>query len=206
MKAQRRKRAPRAKKKRFWRCNSCNKRYDNPQAVRGHQLHCRTRRLKQQAEAEPRSRLATSSRVGKRPGPLSMEAKLLLLEVQDALEGLRKTAGQFSFMANELARMNVRGEDEKAHFWARVYQDIDDGLRDLDPMLPLFQLDRMAMFKIYNTLRNIKSSWLDERAHTTRLAETEDGLDPETRPAFHQEETRFVYILDHLRRLIAAAP
>src|SRR5688572_16478750 len=133
MKAKRPNRASRARNKRFWRCHSCKKRFKNPQAVRGHQLHCRVRRLQRQAEAEPQSQLLTSCRVGKRPGPLSMEAKLLLLEVQDALEGLQKTAGQFSFMANELARMNVAAEDEKAQFWARVYQDIDDCLRDLDP-------------------------------------------------------------------------
>src|SRR5690349_21023932 len=117
MKAKRPKTAPRAKNKRFWRCHACKKRFTNPQAVRGHQLHCRVRRLQRQAEAQPGWQPATSLRGGKRPGPLSMEAKLLLLEVQDALEGLQQTAGQFAFMANELARMNVVGEEKKANFW-----------------------------------------------------------------------------------------
>jgi len=135
-----------------------------------------------------------------------MEAKLLLLEVQDALEGLQHTAGQFAFMANELVRMNVVGEEKKANFWAGVYQDIDDCLRDLDPMLPLFQLDRMALFQIYNRMRTLRYRWLAQRACAGPLVETEDGLDPETRRILRDGETHFVYILDHLRRLVAVAP
>jgi len=87
-----------------------------------------------------------------------METRLLLLEVQDALEGLQQAAGQFAVMANGLERMNVAGQKEKARFWIQAYQEIDDCLRDLDPMLPLFQLDRGAMFRIYHAMRKLKAA------------------------------------------------
>lgn len=190
-------------------CYSCGTRFKSAQAVRGHRRHCRYPRLKRQAEAEAEAepQPVTNARLGKRPGPLGLEAKLLLLEVQDEIERLQQTAGRFAGMAYELARMNVAGLEEKAQFWAQVYQEIDDCLRDLDPMLPIFQLNRGVMFRIYNTMRKLKERWLVQRIGACRFAETEpDGLDPETRKTLSEEEAHLIRIVDHLRRLVAAAP
>lgn len=113
-------------------CYACGKRFRNAQAVRGHRRHCRYPRLRRQAEAEagsePRPITAPSSSeerpqsahngdagsIRHRGGPLSHEGRLLLLDVQEAIEQRCDVAGQFAFMANELARMNVAGEHAHA--------------------------------------------------------------------------------------------
>jgi hypothetical protein len=52
--------------------------------------------------------------------------------------------------------MNVGRRYEHAQAWARMYQVIDDCVRELDPMLPVFQVDRRVLYGIYTTMRKLK--------------------------------------------------
>ena len=210
-------------------CYSCGRRFRNAQAVRGHRRHCQYPRLRREAEARagaqpelPTAQHSSGSttrgrpqsaqggdadRVRRRPGPLSYETKLLLLEVQAAIEQLHQDAGHFAFWAHELTRMNVQGHDKHAQAWAQLYQEIDDCLRELDPMLPSFQVNRGTIHLIYTTMRRLKARWLAQRVSERRFVETEpDGLDPEFRLVLREEEAEFTRISDQLKRLVAAAP
>ena len=143
----------------------------------------------------------------RRPGPLSYETKLLLLEVQAAIEQLYQDAGHFAFWAHELTRMNVQGHDKHAQAWAQISQEIDDCLRELDPRLPSFQVDRGTIHLIDTAMRRLKARWLAQRISERRFVETEpDGLDPESRLVLREEEAEFTRIIDQLKRLVAAAP
>lgn len=109
-------------------------------------------------------------------------------------------------MAHEFARMNVPAFYKHAHAWALIYQEIDDALRDLDQLVPLFRLNQAAMFQIYNTMRRLKARWLAQRCSERRLVETEDGLDLEFRLTLREKEEQINRIIEHLKRLVAAAP
>lgn len=208
-------------------CFACGKRFKNAQAVRGHCRHCRDARLNRQAEAggEPGAAVAqyrsglplsdarrsaqggNADPMRRRPGPLSHESKLLLLDAQDAIEQLQEDAGQFAVMTHEFARMSVPGYHEHAQAWAQIYQQIDDALRELDQMVPLFQLNQGAMFQIYNTMRRVKTRWRAQRIGERRIVETEpDGLDPAFRLALRDDDAQITRIIEHLKRLVAAAP
>jgi hypothetical protein len=188
-------------------CFACGKRFKNPQAVRGHRRHCRYPRLKRQAEAEAATQPVPATRFGKRPGPLSQEAKLLLLDAWEGLEQLLRTARHFETMANIMASMNVEGQFVRAQVWADIYRVLDDCLRDLDPMLPVFRLDRGVLFRLYNIIRNLKERWRAQRIDACRFVETEpDGLDPEMRQTLREEEAEFTRLFDQLKRLVVAAP
>lgn len=212
-------------------CFACGMRFKNAQAVRGHRRHCRYPRLQRQAEAQAGSEPGASTaqhrsgsgsttterphsfhagdaaRVRRRPGPLSHEARLLLLEVQEAIEQLQQDAREFAGMAHEFARMNVAGQYEQAQDWARMSLALDDCLRELDPMLPAFQVNRVTMYQIYKSMRRLKEPWLTQRIRGCRLIESEpDGVDPESRQMLRDDEARFTRIIDQLKRLVAAAP
>lgn len=188
-------------------CFACGKRFKNPQAVRGHRRHCRYPRLKREAEAQAASQPVPDTRVGKRPGPLSQEAKLLSLDAWEGLEQLQRTARHFRMVASSMAAMNVAGECERAKEWADIDRVLDDCLRDLDPMLPVFRLDRGVLFGMYNIIRTLKERWRAQRIGERRFVETEpDGLDPEFRLALREEEAEFTRLIDQLKRLVVAAP
>ena len=143
----------------------------------------------------------------RRPGPLSYESRILLLDVEAAIDQLHQTAGHFAYWAQELTRMNVTGQYAHAQAWEQMRQALDDCLRDLEQMLALFRLDRGAMFRIYNSMRRLKARWLTQRISERRFVETEpDGLDPEFRLALREEEAEFTHLIDQLKRLVAAAP
>lgn len=143
----------------------------------------------------------------RRPGPLSYEFRMLLLDVEAALNQLKQTAWHFADWARELARMNVAGQNAHAKAWEQMRQALDDYLRDLDPMLALFRLDRGAIFRIYNSMRRLNEHWLAQRISERRFVETEpDGLDPEFRLALREEEAQLTRIVEYLKRLVAAAP
>jgi hypothetical protein len=126
------------------------------------------------------------------PGPL---------EVQAVIEQLHQDAGHFAFWAFELTRMNVQGHDKHATAWVQIYQEIDDCLRALDPMLPSFQVDRGPIHQIYTTMRRLKPRWLTQRIGERRFVKTEpDGLDPEFRLALHEEEAQLTQIVEQLKR------
>jgi len=130
-----------------------------------------------------------------------------LLEVHAAIEQLYQDAGHFAFWAHELIRMNMWGYDKHAQVWAQIYQEIDDCLRELNPMLPSFQVDRGTIHLIYTTMRRLKARWLAQRIGERRLVETEpDGLDPEFRLVLREEEAEFTRLIDQFKRLVAAAP
>lgn len=132
---------------------------------------------------------------------------MLLFDVQEAIEELHEDAREFGGMTNEFARMNVAGQYEQAQDWARMSQALDDCLRELDPMLPSFQVDRGPIHQIYTTMRRLKEPWLTQRIRGCRFVETEpDWVDPETRQMLRDEEARFTRIVEHLKRLVAAAP
>jgi hypothetical protein len=219
-----------ARKRRFpYTCFTCGKRFRNAQAVRGHRRHCRDLRLTRQAEAQagaqPVSPTAQHNHgfrtrghpqssgdrdavsMGRRPGPLSYETKLLLLEVQAAIEQLHHEAGHFAFWAHELTRMNVKGHDTPAQAWWQIYHGIDDCLRELDPMLPSFQVNRGTIHLVYTTMRRLKVRWLEQRISERRLVETEpDGLDPWFRLVLREEEACLIRIVEDLKRLVAGVP
>lgn len=143
----------------------------------------------------------------RRPGPLSYETKLLLLEVQAAIEQLQQDAREFAIMANEFARMNVAGQYEQAQDWARMFLALDDCVRELDPMVPSFQVDRGTMHQIYKSMRRLKELWLTQRIRGCRFVEMEpDGVDAESRQMLRDEEARLTRIVEHLQHLVAAAP
>jgi len=143
----------------------------------------------------------------RRPGPLSYEFRTLLLDVEAARDQLKQTAGHFADWARELARMNVAGQNAHAKAWEQMRQALDDYLRDLDPMLALFRLDRGTIFRIYNSMRRLNEHWLAQRISERRFVETEpDGLDPEFRLALREEEAQLTRIVEYLKRLVAAAP
>jgi hypothetical protein len=88
-----------------------------------------------------------------------------------------------------------------------MQQVLDDYLRDLEPMLALFRLDRGAMFRIYNSMRRLKKHWRAQRIGERRFVETEpDGLAPEFRLELREEEAELTRIVEYLKRLVAAAP
>jgi hypothetical protein len=124
-----------------------------------------------------------------------------------AIEQLHQDAGHFAFWAFELTRMNVRGHDKHAQAWLQIYQEFDDCLRELDPMLPSFQVDRGAIHLSYRTMRRLKARWLAQRIGERRIVETEpDGLDPKFRLALREEEAEFTRLIDQFQQLVAAAP
>ena len=210
-------------------CFACGKCFKSAQAVRGHCRHCRDARLTRQAQAEAaalpgtpatqrsndtiaRERLR-SSQSGeadcsrRRPGPLSYDFKIVLLDAEDAIHQLHGTAEHFAYCAEVLARMNAAGMDARAQAWEEIRQVLDNYLRDLEPMLALFRLDRGALARIYNSMRRLKERWLIQRMAGYRFVETEpDGLDLETRKMLHEDEARLTRIIELLKRLVAAAP
>ena len=143
----------------------------------------------------------------RRPGPLSYEFRTLLLDVEAALDQLKQTAWHFADWARELTRMNVAGQNAHAQAWEQMHQTLDEYLRDLEPMLALFRLDRGPMFRIYNSMRRLKEHWLAQRIGERRVVETEpDGLDPAFRLALREEEAQLTRTVEDLKRLVAAAP
>ena len=62
-----------------------------------------------------------------------------------------------------MAAMNDEREFERAQEWADIDRVLDDCLRDLDPMVPSFRLDRGVLFGIYKIIRHIEERWLEER-------------------------------------------
>ena len=143
----------------------------------------------------------------RRLGLLSQEAKLLLLDVQEAIEQLQQDARQFAGMAHEFARMNVAGQYEHAQYWAREYLEIDDCLREIDPVLPAFQLNRGTMLQIYTTMRRLKERWLAQCIRGSSRPPTDsEGFEPETRQTLRDEEAHLTRIVEHLKQLVAAAP
>lgn len=143
----------------------------------------------------------------RRPGPLSYDSRILLLDVEAALDQLQQTARHFADWAQERTRMNVAGQNAHAQVWEQMHQTLDDYLRDLEPMLALFRLDRGAMIRIYNSMRRLKEHWLAQRIGERRFVETEpDGLDPEFRQTLREEEAELTRIVEYLKRLVAAAP
>jgi hypothetical protein len=210
-------------------CFACGKCFKSAQAVRGHRRHCRYPRLRREAEAQAGAQPEPSTgqhrsgsttrerpqsvhggdadRIRRRPGPLSYETKLLLLEVQEAIEQLREDAREFGGMAYQFARMNVAGQYEQAQDWARRSLALDDCLRELDPMLPAFQVDRGTMYQIYKSMRRLKEPWLTQLVRACRFVEmAPDGVDAESRQMLRDEEARFTRIVEHLQHLVAAAP
>jgi len=188
-------------------CFTCGKRFKNAQAVRGHRRHCRYPRLKREAEAQAATQPETATRIGKRPGPLSQEAKLLALDVWEGLEQLHRTARHFRTVASSMAAMNVAGEFERAQEWADIDRVLDACLRDLDPMLPVFRLDRGVLFGIYTTIRSLNQRWMVQRVSSFfRPALEPDGLDEATRTMLREEEAEFTRLIDQLKRLVVAAP
>jgi hypothetical protein len=143
----------------------------------------------------------------RRPGPLSYEFRTLLLDVEAAIDQLQQTAEHYADCAQEMVRMNVAGQNAHAQAWEQIRQALDDYLRDLEPMLALFRLDRGAMFRIYNSMRRLKDHWLAQRIGERRFVEMEpDGLDPEFRQTLREEEAQLTRIVEYLKRLVAAAP
>ena len=210
-------------------CFACGKCFQSAQAVRGHRRHCRDARLTRQAQAEAvaqpgtpatqptgeptsreRLRISQSGEADcsrRRPGPLSYEFRILLLDVEDAIHQLHGTAEHFAYCAEVLARMNVAGLDARAQAWEEVRQVLDNYLRDLEPMLAVFRLDRGALARIYHSMRRLTERWRIQRMAGYRFVETEpDGLDPETRKMLHEDEVRLSRIVEYLKRLVAAAP
>lgn len=188
-------------------CFSCGKRFQGAQAVRGHRRHCRYPRLKRQAEAQVARQPATTPRVETRPGPLSHEAKLLLLDVQVELEQLQRVTLHFATVANIMAGMNVAGQYARAKDWAEMYWVLDNCLRDLDPMLPVFRLNRGVLFRTYNIIRNLKDRWIEQRVSSFYRADLEpDGLDESARTVLRAEEAQLTRLIEHLKRLVVAAP
>lgn len=197
-----------ARKRRLpYECYSCGKCFKSAQAVRGHRRHCRYPRLKRQAEAQAATQPVTATRVGKRPGPLSQEARQLALDAWEGLEQLQRTARHFRTVASCMAAMNDEREFERAKKWADIDRVLDDCLRDLDPMVPSFRLDRGVLFEIYKIIRHIKEGWLEERVSSFFRPDLEpDGLDEATRTMLREEEAEFNRLIDQLKRLVVAAP
>jgi len=188
-------------------CFTCGKRFRNAQGVRGHLRHCRYPRLRREADAQAAAEPGPPGRVGKRPGPLSQEGKLLSLDAREGLEQLQGTARHFATVSNILARMNVEGENERAQEWADIYWVLDDCLRDLDQMLPVFRLDGGVLFRMYNIIRQLKDRWIQHRVRSFfRPALEPDGLDEKTRTILREEEAQFTCLIDQLKRLVVAAP
>ena len=219
-----------ARKRRLpYECYSCGKRFKSAQAVRGHRRHCRYPRLRREAETEAaaqpgtapaqrnrgsttRARLQSSpgedaDRMRRRPGPLSSETKRLSLDAWEGLEQLQRTARHFRTMASSMAAMNVEREFERAQEWVEMYRILDDSLRDFDPMLPSFRLDRGVLFGMYTSMRHLKERWIDQRASSFfRPALEPDGLDEATRTMLREEEAEFTRLIDQLKGLVVAAP
>jgi hypothetical protein len=106
-----------------------------------------------------------------------------------------------------MAAMNDEREFERAKEWAKIYQILDDCLRDFDPMLPSFRLDRGVLFGMYTIIRSLKQRWMVQRVSSFfRPALEPDGLDEATRTMLREEEAEFTRIIDQLKRLVAAAP
>ena len=100
-----------------------------------------------------------------------------------------------------------QGQYEQAQDWARMFLALDEFLRELDPMVPSFQVDRGTMLQIYNSMRRLKELWLAQRIRGCRFVEMEpDWLDAESRQALRNEEARLTRIVEHLQHLVAAAP
>ncbi|MEP6934685.1 MAG: hypothetical protein ABI988_12195, partial [Nitrospirota bacterium] len=175
-----------ARKKRLpYKCNDCGRRFKNAQSVRGHLLHCpaakRRRQAEAQAEAQPetggmqnnhRAHATEQSRSSldrtvadekRRAGPLGREFRVLVLSVQDLLEHLQDDAHEFAVQADCFADMSVRGAHEKYLAWREMYAILDDCLRDLDQMLPMFRLERVPLFGIYDRIRSLKKRWMKQR-------------------------------------------
>ena len=197
-----------ARKRRLpYECFTCGQRFKNAQAVRGHRRHCRYPRLKRQAEAQAADQPEPATRFGKRPGPLSQEGKLLALDAWEGLEQLQRVAQRIGTVANIMADMNVGGQYERAMEWAKIYWVLDDCLRDFDPMLPSFRLDRGVLFGTYTGMRHLKERWIKERVSSFFRPDLEpDGLDEATRSMLLDEEAKFVRLIDQLKRLVVAAP
>ena len=110
-------------------------------------------------------------------------------------------------MAQVLECMNVAGEYENSQYWAREYQEIDDCLRELEPMLPAFQVERGLLFRIYTAMCNLKACWLTLRMDGFRRPRTDsEGFDADTRQTLRDEKAHLTRIVEHLKRLVAAAP
>jgi hypothetical protein len=106
-----------------------------------------------------------------------------------------------------MAAMNDEREFERAKEWADIYRVLDDALRDFDPMLPSFRLDRGVLFGIYTSMRHLKERWIEERVSSFfRPALEPDGLDEATRTMLREEEAEFTPLIDQLKRLVVAAP
>jgi hypothetical protein len=188
-------------------CFTCGKCFKNAQAVRAHLRHCTYSRQRAQAESDGRAQPGAATRVGKRPGPLSHEAKQLALDACEGLEQLQRTARHFRTVASCMAAMNDAREFERAKEWAEIYQVLDDCLRDFDPKLPSFCLDRGVLFGIYKIIRHLKERWIQQRVSSFfRPALEPDGLDEATRTMLREEEAEFTRLIDQLKRLIVAAP
>jgi hypothetical protein len=127
--------------------------------------------------------------------------------VWEGLEQLHRTARHFRTVASSMAAMNVAGEFERAKEWTDIYRVFDAVLRDFDPMLPSFRLDRGVLFGIYTIMRHLKERWIDQRVSSFfRPALEPDGLDEATRTMLREEEAEFIRLIDQLKRLVAAAP
>ena len=218
-----------ARKKRLpYKCGDCGRRFKNAQAVRGHLLHCpaakRRRQAEAQAEAQPGTAVRSDSSrahameqsrsssdrtaddVRRRPGPLSQELTVVFLDVQEMLEHLRDDALEFAVMSYNFAGMNVPGAHENLTVWSQLYQMLDDSLRDLEQPLPRFRLERVPMLGIYNRIRSLKKRWMKQRVcEFHRPALEPDGLDEKTRTMLGEEEAQLTWVINQLKRLVAAS-
>ena len=102
--------------------------------------------------------------------------------------------------------MSVRGEHENEMAWRKMYETLDDSLRDLDQMLPWFRLERVLLFSIYNNIRGLKKRWVELRlCDFYRVGMEPDGLDEKTRTMLQAEEARVTSLVNQLKELVAAA-
>jgi len=193
------------RRRRRYECFACGKLFNGPQALFGHRRHCP--RLKRQAEVQPTSQPQLTIRAGKRPGPLSQEAKLVSLDALEGLEQLVEVAKHFATVSNMLVRMNANEDDERAKTWTEIYQVLNNCHRDLESMLPAFHLDRGVLFGIYQALRRLKECWIKQRVCGADDPTLEpDGLSEEMRTALREEQAQFTRLIDQFKRLVAAAP
>ena len=218
-----------ARKKRLpYKCNDCGRRFKNAQSVRGHLLHCPAAKRRRQAEAQAEAQPGTAVRpnntrdhpmeqsrsssdrtaedVRQRPGPPSQELTVVFLDVQEMLEHLRDNAREFAVKSYIWAGMNVPGAHEKVTVWSQLYQILDDCLRDLEQTLPRFRLERVPMLGIYDRIRSLKKHWMTQRVcefHNPALEP--DGLEEKTRLMLREEEAQLTWLINQLKRVVAAS-
>ena len=216
--------ASKAKKTHFRRCFHCEKRFKNPQAVRGHQPHCPVRRLNAQAGGQTQDKPTRNSVLQEdseyhRPGPDSKESKLLLVNTHEDIEQLIQVMGHIVAAAHFFFRgafshvkRNIPPEE-----WAKLHGDLDDVERDFQQMMGRLRLDQSLLFKIYHRLKRVRDIWLQFREHDymesvqRRLAASVAGLNdsdailPESRQMIEEDRARLDDVVTKVKHLLVAA-